>query len=215
MKDFYKAIFAGIMISIGGIAYLSVYNVFITYSSLFGSFLFAFGLFTICSYSLNLFTGKIGYFFDNDNNYKKMILITLVGNFVGTFIVALLYKQCVSDGVISQCDNIVKVKLERDLVETFVLSIFCGVMMYLGVDLYKKNTGVMKVVPIFLAVMIFILSGFEHCVANMFYFSLSMSFSLRYLVVLSVMILGNSTGSILINFLLNKCNKDKNEGIVQ
>ena len=209
MKDFYKAVFAGIMISIGGIVYLNVSN------TVAGSFLFAFGLFTICSYSLNLFTGKIGYFFDNDKDYKKMVLITLVGNFVGTLLIGLLYNVCVSNGVITRCDSIVSAKLERDLVETFVLSIFCGVMMYLGVDLYKKNTGVMKVVPIFLAVMIFILSGFEHCVANMFYFSLNMSFSLRYLVVLSVMILGNSTGSILINFLLNKCNKDKNEGIVQ
>ena len=52
---FIKGIYAGLMIGIGGVAYLSVKN------PVAGSFFFSIGLLTICMYGMNLYTGKIGY----------------------------------------------------------------------------------------------------------------------------------------------------------
>jgi len=46
---------------------------------------------------------------------------------------------------------------------------------------------------------VFILSGFEHCVANMFYFAMAGKFSLSMLVFIIVNTLGNSVGGILAN----------------
>ena len=46
-----KGFYAGILISIGGVAYLAIEN------KIVGSFIFSFGLLTICIYSFNLFTG--------------------------------------------------------------------------------------------------------------------------------------------------------------
>ena len=43
----------------------------------------------------------------------------------------------------------------------------------------------------------FVLCGFEHCVANMFYFSVSGAWSEEALVRLLVMTLGNSAGGVL------------------
>ena len=54
-----KGFFAGVLISIGGIAYLGIEN------KIVGSFIFSFGLLTVCMYSFNLYTGKIGYLLIN------------------------------------------------------------------------------------------------------------------------------------------------------
>ena len=49
-----------------------------------------------------------------------------------------------------------------------------------------------------MCVIVFILCGFEHCIANMFYFSVARSWSFKTILYTFVMILGNSIGSILI-----------------
>ena len=58
-----KGVYAGIMIGIGGIAFLSLEN------KIAGSFFFSLGLLTVCMYGMNLYTGKIGYILNNKINY--------------------------------------------------------------------------------------------------------------------------------------------------
>ena len=78
-SDFFiKGIFAGIMISIAGMTYLSISN------HVIGSFLFSIGLLVICMYGMNLYTGKIGYVLINKKDYIYELILTLFGNFVGT-----------------------------------------------------------------------------------------------------------------------------------
>ena len=60
MKYFISAIFAGMMISFGGIVYLSCLN-FSVLGSTIGSFLFSLGLLTVVARGYDLYTGKIGY----------------------------------------------------------------------------------------------------------------------------------------------------------
>ncbi len=50
--------------------------------------------------------------------------------------------------------------------------------------------------PSFLGVMVFILCGFEHCVANMYYFSVAGMWSGKTLLYLLVMTLGNAVGGV-------------------
>ena len=86
--------------------------------------------------------------------------------------------------------------------------------MYIAVNNYKKENDIIgKYITIFMGVMAFILCGFEHCVANMFYFSIAGVFSLKVVGYLLIMILGNSVGSILIalpynRYAISKKNKD-------
>ena len=43
--------------------------------------------------------------------------------------------------------------------------------MYIAVNSYKTSKDVFgRYIPIFMCVIVFILCGFEHCIANMFYF---------------------------------------------
>ena len=55
IKIFIKSIYAGFMIGVGGIVYLSLDNKAI------GSLLFSFGLLTIVTQGFYLYTGKIGF----------------------------------------------------------------------------------------------------------------------------------------------------------
>ena len=194
-----KSILAGIMIGIGGTIYLSLDN------KIVGSILFAIGLFIIVVYSFNLYTGKIGYLINNFNKkYIRELIITLIGNFIGTFFVGFVLRYTrIYTSISDKAKGLVDIKLNDTLISILILSFFCGILMYLAVNTYKEVKDIGKYLAVFLGVIVFILCGFEHCIANMYYFSVSYTWSLNTLLYLLVMILGNSLGGILIPL----CNK--------
>ena len=194
-----KSILAGIMIGIGGTIYLSLDN------KIVGSILFAIGLFIIVVYSFNLYTGKMGYLINNFNKkYIRELIITLIGNFIGTFFVGFVLRYTrIYNSISDKAKGLVDIKLNDTLISILILSFFCGILMYLAVNTYKEVKDIGKYLAVFLGVIVFILCGFEHCIANMYYFSVSSTWSLNTLLYLLVMILGNSLGGILIPL----CNK--------
>ncbi len=181
MRMFVKAIYAGFAIGIGGIIYLSVDN------KVLASLFFSFGLSTIVTQGFNLYTGKIGFV----KEWREMpdMMLILAGNFMGTFIAAMLAKAA-NLGIDST--QMVHNKLDNSLIHVFLLSVFCGVMMYLAIDNYNKSKNIVFVIA---AVMIFILSGFEHYIANMFYFEIANAYSLKSLLYILVMAAGNGVGA--------------------
>ena len=194
-----KGVFAGIMISIGGTAYLAVSN------NIVGSFLFSIGLLMICIYGMNLYTGKIGYVVVSKLSYILELMLTLVGNFIGTYFCGFLIRNTRFVNYQEKAINISNIKLDDNFVSIFILSIFCGMLMYMAVNNYKKIDNYLgKVLSIILCVMVFILCGFEHCVANMYYFSVANVWSIDAFIMLGVMILGNSIGSVVISLYDNK-----------
>ncbi len=198
-----KSIFAGIMIGIAGTVYLRVDN------NLFGAFLFSIGLLVICMYGMNLFTGKVGYVLINKFNYIYELLITIVGNFIGTFLVARLVLLTRFKSISDKAVNLVNLKLNDNLLSIFILSILCGILMYIAVNNYKKiNNEIGKYSCIFMCVMVFILSGFEHSIANMYYISVANLLSFKSLLYIFIMLLGNSVGSILIALYYNRFYKN-------
>ena len=194
MKCLVKSIIAGVMIGIGGTVYLSVEN------KVVGSVLFAIGLFAIVVYGFNLYTGKIGYLVTNFNfKYIKELVITLVGNFIGTFFVGFILRYTRIYSLISEkAKALVDIKLDDNIISILILSFFCGILMYFAVNSYKELKDVGRYIAIFLGVIVFILCGFEHCIANMYYFSVSSSWCLNDFLYLLIMILGNSLGGMLI-----------------
>lgn len=198
-----KSIFAGIMIGIAGTVYLRVDN------NLFGAFLFSIGLLVICMYGMNLFTGKVGYVLINKFNYIYELLITIVGNFIGTFLVARLVLLTRFKSISDKAVDLVNLKLNDNLLSIFILSMLCGILMYIAVNNYKKiNNEIGKYSCIFMCVMVFILSGFEHSIANMYYISVANLLSFKSLLYIFIMLLGNSVGSILIALYYNRFYKN-------
>lgn len=198
-----KSILAGIMIAIGGTIFLSLDN------KIIGAIFFAIGLFMICTRGLNLFTGKIGYIFNNNLKYTLEVIITLIGNFIGTFLSAYILKYTrIYSSISTKANSICNIKLDDTLISIFILSIFCGILMYLAVNGYKEikdNFG--KYASIFLCVIVFILCGFEHSIANMYYFSIAGYWSSKTFLYLFIMVLGNSVGGVFIPL----CDKIKNK----
>ena len=203
-KILVRGILAGILISIGGTIYL------LCESKMLGAFLFSIGLFTICCYGFNLYTGKIGYIVDKDLSYLKELGLTLVGNLIGTVSCGyLLHLTRSGEKLFEIARSICDIKLSDSLISIFILSIFCGMIMYLAVDLFKRLKDFGRYVGIFMGITVFILAGFEHCVANMFYFSVANMWSLNTILYVFMMIIGNSVGSIVLALLM-KYSLDKN-----
>lgn len=209
MRHLIKSILAGIMIGIGATTYLALEN------KIIGSILFGIGLFVILTKELNLYTGKVGYIFNNGLAYVKEVFITLIGNFVGTFLVGTVLKYTRIITIIQpEAERICATKLNDNVISIFILSIFCGILMYLAVNNYKEMKDIFaKYAGIFLAVVVFISCGFEHCIANMYYFTIASMWSLKCLAYLGVMVLGNGIGAImfplgdkLLNLLKSKSN---------
>ena len=193
LKVLVRAILAGVMISIGGTIYLALEN------KMLGAFLFSIGLFAICANGFNLYTGKIGYVIDNKPKYLIELLFTLIGNVIGTVACGyLLFLTRSGDKLRNTAKAICEIKLNDNLLSIFILAIFCGIIMYLAVDLFKKLNDFGKYMGIFMGITVFILAGFEHCVANMYYFSVANMWEWKTILYVLVMIAGNSVGSILL-----------------
>lgn len=189
-----KAILTGIAIGIGGTVYLSCEN------KVAGAFLFGTGLFTILTFGFLLFTGKVGYAVENKPSYLLDLAVIWVGNLIGAMLTGgLVLLTRIGAGISEKAAALCSVKFGDSLPSIFILAFFCGILMFIAADGYKniKNPAG-QMLAVFLPVMTFILSGFEHCVANMYYFTAAKAWSGNALLYMLVMSLGNAAGGILI-----------------
>lgn len=195
LADFLYAIMAGAFIAMGGVVFLSLDN------KIVGAFMFSLGLFAVCTLKYNLFTGKVGYLFCNDvKTYLPWCLMVWVGNLVGSIIVAELVRLTrVAPRIIEKSTKLVQVKADDTLISLFVLGIFCNIMVVHAVDQYLNNPHeIGKYLGIVMSIMVFILCGFEHCIADMFYIQMARMWNSQTIIALIVITLGNVLGGILI-----------------
>lgn len=193
---FLRAVMTGFAIGIGGSVYLSCDNKYM------GAFLFGTGLFVILSFGFNLFTGKVGYAVENKPSYIIDLILIWLGNLTGTAIMGgmILCTRIASIG--EKAAEICSVKFNDNLLSIFILAIFCGMLMFIAADGFKKiENPVGKMLAVFLPVMAFILSGYEHCIANMFYFTIAKVWSANTVLYLLVMTMGNAVGGMFIPFV--------------
>lgn len=186
---------AGTCIGIGGIVYL------MCPSKPLGAFMFAVGLTAILIFGLNLYTGMVGYLFDNKPLYIVKILIVWLGNFGGTAAVGYLMRATRScEALSASATAVVNTKLNDDMLSLFILGVFCGILMYLGVDTFKKHYEKKDFAAVFMPVIcvaVFIVAGFEHCIADMFYFAVANKV-IEGLPVILIVTLGNSVGGVFV-----------------
>lgn len=181
-----KSTLAGLLISLGATAFLTTDNKTV------GALLFSIGLTAVILLEANLYTGKIGYV----NSKAKLISAALI--LIQNLLVALVCGLIFYSTKNNICENLWLNKLTKSWYEFLFDSIGCGICIYLSVELYKKTGSIFVIV---LGVLVFILSGFEHCIADIFYLSASMSFDLKSILYILIAIIGNSIGSLLIRFL--------------
>ena len=182
--DFIKAITGGFLIAIGGTCFLSLDNKFL------GAFMFSVGLLAICITDQNLFTGKVCY--STDIGFLGKVLLGNVIGAVGTGIIIGATLPGLKDKAYQMC----QLKLDEG-VRIIPLGVLCNILIYLAVEGYKKGHNILLI----MCVMAFILCGFEHCVANMFYFSVAEEFTINSVGYLMANIVNNMSGGLLVQLV--------------
>ena len=184
---------AGFVISAGGAAYLVMENV------LAGALMFTVGLFAICSFGWNLFTGKVCYSIGKRPGYAAFLAVVWLSNFAGTAAGGALLRLTRLEQAVARAQAIAEVKLDDSLLSVFVLALFCNVLIYIAVEGYRSIPHELgKYLAVFFGVNVFVVCGFEHCVANMFYFTVAGAWSGEALLFLAVNTVGNACGGLLI-----------------
>lgn len=172
----------------GGIVYLTAEN------KVVGAVCFSVALLTICFFSLYLYTGRIGYLATDRHLSTALSLITgLVGNAAGAVCCGLLDSAVKPDNA-EKARSICSLKLEESFYATVVLAAFCGILMYIAVEIYKSKgspIGILFCIPVF------ILSGYEHSIADIFFLTASGIEAGKWIVFILAAVLGNSIGSLM------------------
>ena len=181
MKTFSSSILAGICIAFGGIAYLKV-------GGLAGAILFTFGLLTVVHYKLKLFTGTAG-FFENKKDLYNLFLI-LFGNIVGTSIVALLVNIAMPT-LIPVASEILANRMGNTIPSTIILGAGCGFVMTTAVTFGREG----KFLPLLFGVPLFIMCGFLHSIADVFYYAVAYaSLTIKIIPIYISIVIGNFIG---------------------
>lgn len=195
-KTFLYAVMAGICIALGGTVFLSLEN------KVLGALFFTVGLFTICTFGFGLYTGKVCYIFENNRKYIGDVALIWLGNLAGTWLTGWMLSMTRICVISEKAAALCQVKLEDSLVSVFILGIFCNLLIFIAVDGFKNNPHELgKYLALFFGVMVFILCGFEHCIANMFYFSMAGMWSMETLGFILINTLGNAVGGWIIPLL--------------
>ena len=189
-----RSIWAGIFIGIGATALMGIQVPIV------GSLFFALGLLTIIHLKLSLYTGAIG-FLKETFSYKDMGVIYL-GNVIGTC----LYGTClklsnlgIAPTAILAKKGVLIANMPDFAFHILFASFMCGVLMYTAVAVWKETQNVFSNALItVLCVSVFILSGFEHCIANMVYLFAGNCDApvMDQVLFIALVTLGNSLGSI-------------------
>ena len=208
LKKIIDGILAGILIALGGAVYLACIDPAVPYARYIGAFFFSTALLCICIRGYSLYTGKIGYVLKkHSKNDLSVLLLGLLGNAIGTIVMGYLIAvtfPAIKETAFALCTG----KLAVGYHFALVRAIFCGILVYLAVDIYRENHTVLGIV---FCIPVFILSGYEHSIADIFYFATSGIASIQAFGYLWIIIAGNSIGALVIPLLKLVGAKKKNE----
>ncbi len=196
LKKVIDGFLAGALISIGGAVFLACYGEMPPIGKYVGAVFFCTALLCICIKGFALYTGKIGYVLEQHSKEDlSVMLLGLLGNFIGTVACGYLLAAAVptlKEAAFALCEG----KLQSQAWwQTLVRAFFCGILVFLAVDIYRNHKTPLGVV---FCIPAFILSGYEHSIADMFYFAASGIASGEALLFIWLVILGNSLGGLMI-----------------
>lgn len=190
-KFLVRAVLAGFVIGLGGTAFLSVGG------GVIGALLFAIGLLLVTNCNYALYTGLVCYF---DGKKAAGIVIALIFNLIAIIGTGFMVRV-MKPGLVLKASEICEKKMMESGSEIFLLGIMCGVLIFYGTAAYGllQLNAVWKSLMTTICVMVFILCGFEHSIANTFYFTVAGKIgeasTWQYL---GVNIIGNAIGGIFV-----------------
>lgn len=191
-----KSLLAGMLIGMGVVANTSVENRYL------GAALFSLGLITIIQYQAWLFTGKIGYVFDRQYNIKDYIIM-LVANCVGAVLVVdagILARPAMVDEILA----VSSAKYDKLFASLLFSGMLCGACVYIAVS-------VKHIFVTLMAVTVFIICGFEHCIADIPYLLCRRDITFIMILKWLTIVVGNSVGALIMHSLYRSKIKEEND----
>lgn len=194
LKMFILAIFAGIFIALGAtgnlIAPLSI--PWPSLGKLASATMFPVGLIFVTFLGAELFTGNnmlIMTVTDGKASLGRMLcnwLVVYAGNFVGSMIVVLiltyghlysLYDNALAGSVM----EVAQAKVSLTFAEGLLRGILCNVIVCITVLItVSAKSAAGKILGIFPPIALFVVSGYEHCIANMYFIPAAIFTSIEY-----------------------------------
>ncbi len=200
MKKLISSVMPGIYIGLGATTYLMSDNKFA------GCFLFCVGIFLVISYYNMLYTKIVP-----NIPFKKYAIsdmgIALIGNLIGGIFYAFLISQTrLADQISDKITVMINTKLNDSYISIFIMAIFCAVLVTYAIfsDRVYPDNKLVSVILSFLFIMAFVMCGFDHVVANMFYYSfysINNGFKASILPSFLVILAGNTFGGFTIGYL--------------
>ena len=154
-----------------------------------GPFLFAFGLIAVCTLRADLFTGKCGYLWKTDRRIWGILTINIIGGYLLGLIIGWCF-PALHGLAVAQLGLITNIPDWS----YFISSIFCGMIMFMAVEMYKRD----NILGIIYGIPLFIFCGFRHCIADI----ITLGIAGGYYFYFPMAIFGNLLGSAIIKELI-------------
>ncbi len=203
LKFCLNSVMSGVLLAMAGTAYLLC--PLIDGSKIIGSVMFCFGLYFIIVLNYKLFTGLVVKVPFLKANQWPSLPICFLFNGLGCLLAAGLFSLSpLNDKLVAATQALMTTKLANSPLQVFCSAIFCGLCIAFAIlgaqEAPKKSLS--ATLAILFPITIFVLCGFEHCVANLFYIFMSKTvWSGTLVVFLLVDILGNFIGGIVAPYL--------------
>lgn len=128
--------------------------------------MFSIGLMSVILFRYKLFTGKAGLLATHDIKSWELIKIWF-GNLLGILCMSIIVLASPNSQVIEEkCLAIMQARQAAGFLPSILLAIPCGMLMYMAVSVSKNP---MQLLYVGMCVAAFIMGGFYHCIADMFY----------------------------------------------
>ncbi|TET55042.1 MAG: formate/nitrite transporter family protein [Dehalococcoidia bacterium] len=189
-RMFVLAILAGVFIAFGAEFYtLVVHDSGLAFglNSLIGGLVFCLGLILVVVAGAELFTGNslvVMGFIEGKVSARQLLKgwgIVYLGNFAGSLVMVLLVYYTAQWGfhdamVGGKALLIANTKVNMTFLEAFMRGILCNVLVCLAIWLaFSGRTTIDKILAVIFPITAFVASGFEHCVANMYFIPMGMA----------------------------------------
>lgn len=196
---------SGVMIGVGGTAFLLATSLYGAWGRLIGAALFSLGILCIVMFEMKLFTGIISEIPEmGPKNYWKLP-ICFICNMLGVLFTALLvYYSPLADTVVPKGQEIIAAKLNAELwgIKALCSSILCGFLITLSVGSvkYAPRKNLSTTIGVMFPIVVFAFCGFDHSVANTLYFFF-LGFTPKAVLYLLVCVAGNIIGGVILPIL--------------
>lgn len=188
LKSLILGVLSGMFIALGGFASATASHSITNYSisKLIAGAVFPVGLILVIITGTDLFTGNVLLtvpLLHKKITFKQLIknwVIVYFANMAGAIIVSLLLfyggSLDVNHGALGAYSiKVAYTKSSLPFIKSFLSGILCNILVCLSVWMsFAGKDIISKIFAIFFPIMAFVVSGFEHSVANMYYFSIGL-----------------------------------------